>query len=61
MENTNNELEEFKKRHCEMCGTQRCGGVYDEDFREGCEYYQHEILHQKTLKDILYGEDKSEI
>lgn len=59
MEITNDELEEFRKRHCELCGTQRCGGVYDEVWREGCEYYQHEILHQKTLKDILYGENRS--
>lgn len=40
------ELEEFNKKHCALCGTQRCGGVYDEDFREGCSHYQHEILKQ---------------
>lgn len=61
METINDELQEFKKKHCDMCGTQRCGGVYDKIFREGCEYYRHEILHKKTLKDILYGENKNTV
>ena len=46
-------LEEFAKVHCEMCGTQRCGGVYDEEMREGCEYYQKEILGQQTLHEMI--------
>lgn len=52
MEN-NKTLKEFYENHCKMCGTQRCSGVYDEDWREGCEYYVHEILHKQTLEDIL--------
>lgn len=32
-------LKEFEKEYCSMCGTQRCGGATDEDFREGCPFY----------------------
>lgn len=46
-------LQEFSPKYCSMCGTQRCGGVYDEDFREGCSHYQCEIL-----KPTLYKEKK---
>lgn len=33
-------LEEFEKKYCMMCGTQRCMGVHDEDYRNGCPYYR---------------------
>ena len=46
-------LEEFAKVHCEMCGTQRCGGVNDEEMRDGCDYYRKEILGQQTLHELL--------
>lgn len=46
-------LEEFAKIHCEMCGTQRCGGVNDKEMREGCDYYRKEILGQPTLHEII--------
>lgn len=32
-------LEEFEKEYCQLCGTQRCGGVTDEEFRDGCSHY----------------------
>ena len=35
-------LDEFQEKYCVLCGTQRCGGVYDEEFREGCEHYKEE-------------------
>lgn len=46
-------LDEFREKYCTMCGTQLCGGVTDEDFRDGCAHYQREILKQPTLQDIL--------
>ena len=46
-------LDEFQEKYCQMCGTQRCGGVYDEVFRDGCSHYQREILGQLTLEDLL--------
>lgn len=30
--------EEFEKEYCDFCGTQRCGGVNDKEWREGCHY-----------------------
>lgn len=32
--------EEFKKEYCNCCGTQRCGGVNDKEWRDGCSYYR---------------------
>lgn len=46
-------LEEFAETHCQMCGTQRCGGVYDEEMREGCDYYRKEFLGLPTLHEML--------
>lgn len=33
---------EFSEKYCDMCGTQRCGGVEDEPFRDGCYHYRLE-------------------
>ena len=30
--------EEFEKEYCDWCCTQRCGGVNDKEWREGCIY-----------------------
>lgn len=38
-------LEEFQEKYCALCGTQRCFGVYDEEFREGCQHYREVFLH----------------
>lgn len=46
-------LDEFREKYCLRCGTQRCGGVTDEPFRDGCAHYQREILKQPTLQDML--------
>lgn len=37
-------FEEFNEKYCMPCGTQRCGGIYDEVWREGCPRYREEIL-----------------
>lgn len=34
---------EFEDRYCALCGSQRCGGVDDADFRNGCRYYIDEL------------------
>lgn len=41
-------LQRFQYEHCEKCGSQRCLGVYDEDWREGCE------LFKKEFKDVIF-------
>lgn len=48
-------LKEFEKEYCLLCGTQRCGGVYDEVFREGCEHY-NKIFNSNsspTIKEFI--------
>ena len=37
---------EFSTEHCMMCGTQRCHGIYDEDYGEAC----------GTLIEVIRGE-----
>lgn len=32
---------EFEQTYCMMCGSQRCGGASDKEFREGCIHYQN--------------------
>lgn len=46
-------LNKFQNEYCKGCGTQRCGGVYDIQFRDGCEYYQHIILKQPSICDYI--------
>ena len=41
-------LQRFHYEHCEQCGSQRCLGVYDEDWREGCELFKEEF------KDVVF-------
>lgn len=36
-------MKKFYDEHCEKCGSQRCLGVYDEDWREGCKLYKEEF------------------
>jgi hypothetical protein len=36
-------LQKFYRDNCEACGTQRCLGVYDKEWRDGCELYKKEF------------------
>jgi len=36
-------LPDFYNKYCVTCGIQRCSGVYDVVWREGCAHYQREI------------------
>jgi hypothetical protein len=47
---TDDELQELYENHCRFCGTQRCNGMFDEFFREGCSYYQTAINEKKFTK-----------
>ena len=44
---------EFYNKYCRMCGTQRCGGPDDENFRDGCPFYRKEILKKTGQKHII--------
>ena len=44
---------EFETNYCLLCGTQRCGGIHDKIFREGCSHYQKEMLGKQTLHEML--------
>ena len=33
---TEEELENFYNQNCRACGSQRCSGCYDEEWRDGC-------------------------
>lgn len=50
-------LEEFDKKHCQHCGTQRCLGVYDELWREGCTIWQElqKERRNEAVQDKLQG------
>lgn len=37
------QLQKFYHDNCEACGSQRCLGVYDKEWREGCEFYKKEF------------------
>ena len=39
--------EEFYKKYCKYCGSQRCTGVNDYIFREGCPFYQKEYKQKE--------------
>ena len=41
--NPEDELQRFYLDNCEACGSQRCLGVYDEEWREGCKLYKKEF------------------
>ena len=36
-------LQKFYQDNCKQCGSQRCTGVYDKDWREGCKLYKKEF------------------
>lgn len=38
-------LDEFEQKFCKLCGTQLCGGVLDEELREGCLEYRYYFPH----------------
>lgn len=41
--------EEFERKYCSTCGTQRCEGVNDEEWRAGCLCYVQEY---HTARDM---------
>ena len=49
-------MEEFILKYCRMCGSQRCGGVRDEPFRDACEHYCKEKALMK--KDAQSNKEK---
>ena len=34
--------DDFYNKYCAACGTQRCSGINDHIFREGCQFYHKE-------------------
>lgn len=46
------EQEKFEQKYCLMCGTQRCGGITDEEFRDGCPHYINEYLTKNPATPI---------
>lgn len=37
--------DDFNNKYCAACGTQRCSGINDHIFREGCQFYQKEYKY----------------
>lgn len=33
------ELKALEQKYCKLCGTQRCSGMFDEFWREGCLFF----------------------
>ena len=54
-------LLDFKDKYCKMCASQRCGGIHDVVFREGCKDFQREILGIKIPSEVDYQNILSEI
>ena len=48
-------LDEFDIKFCAMCGSQRCGGIYDEAYREGCKFYK--MVYPYGEYTTICGED----
>ena len=42
-------LQKFYQDNCKACGSQRCLGVYDEDWREGCQLYKKEFCSDMEI------------
>ena len=42
--------EEIYEVFCKHCGSQRCDGVYDEEWREGCSHYKKFIGFKNKKK-----------
>lgn len=36
-------LQDFSEENCKNCGSQRCLGVFDKDWREGCGLYKQKF------------------
>jgi hypothetical protein len=43
---------DFVREFCNKCGTQRCGGINDEDFREGCQHWQKYYGINKDITSV---------
>ena len=47
-----NDLDKFCNEHCKTCGTQRCEGVYSEEWRNGCKEYNEQLNSHANLCDV---------
>lgn len=45
-------LQKFYQDNCKQCGSQRCTGVYDEDWREGCVLYMKEFRSDMKINYV---------
>ena len=48
--------EEFFDNYCVLCGSQRCGGIDDEEMREGCTYYQSYVSSNTSKAHSMFKE-----
>ncbi len=67
----NMRLYQFYEKNCQYCGTQRCMGVYDKDWREGCELFKkgfshvsiddskESVMEETKMQNVLNIENKS--
>ena len=39
--------EEFNEKYCTVCGSQKCMGIFDEDWSEGCHTWKEVNRHKK--------------
>ena len=55
MSNNNQTIsfDDFEKEYCRNCGTQRCGGISDEEMRDGCVWYRQKVLGQPNMDDMI--------
>ena len=55
-------IDEFEEKFCKLCGTQLCGGVLDEELREGCLEYRYYFPHgeRTTIRVAKIDEKKEE-
>ena len=60
--------EQFEKEYCTTCGSQRCPGIYDKEWSQGCLFWINENLeglcrscfNAGSCKDALKGLNMSE-
>ena len=67
------DIKMFRETHCLGCGSQRCMGPEDEDWREGCRYWQMEKAkvfakqqlsvdkYEHSLRVLEYAHDTAKI
>lgn len=45
-------LNEFFDLYCAVCGSQRCGGIHDERYREGCQIWNKNKSEEGRASDF---------